>query len=399
LMKGIGKPEVGVAAALLLLTHPLSLAATVIAETYYSDAFFGCLIAAWVILNAHRRTLQFIGLAVIFLALGLFRAVSCAELMLLALACIFVTHEKRGRIRALMVATAIIVLATALAYVFTIHLAGGYATYSQAVARVMGAAFAEKSFIAGAPIRDHLFMVFRFFIWLAVMALPVWLVLALALRRWQKHRLQMSAAAAKAIIVAVCWLLPPVGLYVFFYFLKPTYLLVLMPVLLTMLAWMLFALFSRRRILPWVIVLLLVAAQLSLFYGMNKSWPYPMYRISHAFLQAQDASWSDLKSATARINDTRSLLVWIDNPLDFDSVRLLEWQGQAVYFNRKNRQFKGVDTHTMLWDNTLDKAVIDEASFSRLLVLDRKADTPVYELIELAPGQSLDLHTLVTHIE
>jgi hypothetical protein len=263
----------------------------------------------------------------------------------------------------------------------------------------MGAAFAEKSFIAGAPIRDHLFMVFRFFVWLTAMALPTWLVLALVLRRWKQGKLEVSPVAINAIAVATCWLLPPVGLYVFFYFLKPTYLLVLMPALLTMLAWMLFALFSKRRTLVWIAVILLTVVQLSLFYGMNKSWPYPLYRISHAFLQAQDASWSDLKASSSRINDAKSLLVWVNNPLDFDSVRLLEWQGQAVYFNRDAWKFKGVDTHTMVWDNDLDKSVIDGGEFSRLLVIDQKDGITTYELIELAPDQSLDLHTLVTQLE
>lgn len=323
-----GRPEVGLATVILLITHPLTFSATIVQESYFSDAFFGCLIVTWLLTNSASFKKQLVGVSLIFLTLGLFRIVSCAELSLVAIACVYVTHTtnslKKAFITALYIASF-----TLIAYLTTIWLAGGYATYSAATARVMGAAVAGKSILAGAPVKAHAFMLLKFTVWLALVSLPTLLAIGYFLLK-HKEKLLHSPKSKELLIVTLGWVLPPIGLYSLFYFLKPTYLMILLPPILLVFSILVFHLFrNQHKKFAWSLVILIASSQLLFFYYAPASLPKPLYRLTHTYFNAQDMAMSELKRITLKENSAHSLLIWVDHPeLSIYATRVISWKGQ-----------------------------------------------------------------------
>jgi hypothetical protein len=128
-----------------------------------------------------------VGVTLIFFALGLFRAISSAELMPLALSCIYFTNSSE-RIKKVCIVAVCIIAVVSLDYLITVWLAGGYTMYSIAVKRVMGLAFAQKSIFAGANIKEHAFMFLRLIVWLVFVSLPTIIAAGFANYIWQKEK-------------------------------------------------------------------------------------------------------------------------------------------------------------------------------------------------------------------
>ena len=395
LMRRLGRPEVGFASAALLLTHPLSLAATVVPESYISDAFFGCAIAAWIVCNAQRPKILFTGIALIFLVLGLFRVVSGVELLPLALACVYVTTDADHRQRRVFKIAACALVSIITAYVVTVMLAGGYQRYIDAVARVMGAAVAGKSIFAGAPIEAHIFMLLRLFVWLLLLSLPTLIIIVFVW--WDRRKESCSPEMFKALLVALFWVLPPLALYALFYFLKPTYLLILLPPLLIMFAWGIFSFRSHGKLYGWLIVTFLVGLQLGIFYGATKSWPTPVYQISQAYFQEQDAAWAELKAAASAANGDRSLFIWIEHPsLPVYALRLIPWSGKVAFLDPHHvnnmlnidmttLELQRIEPKTMQWGEA-EKNVANFKEFDLIFVMTTKMGRPSFKSYDATTG-------------
>ncbi len=399
LMRRLDRPEVGFASAALLMTHPLSMAATVVPESYFSDAFFGCAIAAWIVINAQRSKILVTGITLIFLALGLFRAASAVELFPLALACVYVTTDKEYQYHRVFQVAVCAVASIILAYLVTVTLAGGYQIYSAAVARVMGAAVAGKSIFAGAPLEAHLFMLMRLFAWLLLISLPTSIIIALILKGW--HKGVWPAGLLKASLVTVFWVLPPLAIYSLFYFLKPTYLVIILPALLAIFSWGVFFVFrSQSKLYAWGIIVAVIGLQLGLFYGATKSWPTPLYQISQAYFQEQDAAWAELRTAAIAADGERNLLVWIEHPtLPVYALRLIPWSGKVASLDSvhafnidnidmKTLQLQWIDPKTMRWSKA-EKGVANFKDFDQIFVVANENGRPSFKSYNVQTGNTV----------
>jgi len=399
LMRKLGRSEVGFASAALLMTHPLSLAATVVPESYFSDAFFGCAIAAWIVINAHRPKILVTGITLIFLALGLFRAASGVELFPLALACAYVTTDKEHQYRRVFQVAVCATTSIFTAYVLTVMLAGGYQIYSAAVARVMGAAVAGKSIFAGAPIEAHLFMLMRLFAWLLLISLPTMIVIAFIWKSRQKD--YWPADTLKMLQVAVFWVLPPLAIYSLFYFLKPTYLVILLPALLVIFSWGVFFVFrSQGKPYAWGIISVVIGLQLGLFYGATKSWPMSLYQISQAYFQEQDVAWAELRTAAIAADGQRNLLVWIEHPtLSVYALRLIPWSGKVASLDSihafnidnidmKTLQLQRIDPKTMRWSKA-EKGIANFKDFDQIFVVANENGRPSFKSYNVETGNAV----------
>jgi len=398
LMRRLGRPEVGLASAALLMTHPLSLAATVVPESYFSDAFFGCAIAAWIVIYAQRPKVLLTGITLIFLALGLFRAASSVELFPLALACAYVTADVKHRNRRVIQVAVCAMASIILAYIVTVMLAGGYQIYSAAVTRVMGAAVAGKSIFAGAPIEAHLFMLMRLFVWLLLISLPTLIIFAFL---WKcRKKKYWPDWILKASLVALFWVLPPLAIYSLFYFLKPTYLTILLPALLASFSWAVFFVFrSNDKSYAWLIISVVIGLQLGLFYGATKSWPTPLYQISQAYFHEQDDAWAELRAAASAADGAHNLLIWIEHPsLPVYALRLIPWSGKVASldsvhtYNMRNLdldtvELQWIDPQTMRWS----KAGNNEANFKdfdQIFVVTIKNGRPSFKSYNVRLGSN-----------
>lgn len=399
MMRRLNYPEVGLASAVLLLTHPLSLAATVVPESYFSDAFFGCIIAAWIVINAQRPKVLVSGITLIFLALGLFRAASGVELFPLALACVYVTTEKGQQYRRVFQVAVGAFVSIILAYVLTVFLAGGYQVYSAAVTRVMGAAVAGTSIFAGAPLDAHLFMLMRLTVWLLLISLPTLIVIALLWKARQKG--VWPADLLKVLLVVLFWMTPPLAVYSLFYFLKPTYLIIFLPALLTIFSLGLFFRFrAHGQSYAWLIICVVVALQLGVFYGATKSWPKPLYQISQSYFNEQDTAWVELKAAAASADGKRSLLVWIEHPtLPVYALRLIPWSGKvAALYSTYEYKMKKIDLNTvqlqridpkiMQWSNA-EKGVANFKDFDLIFVVTNENGRPNFKTYDIKTGNNV----------
>lgn len=391
LMRRLDHPGIGLSAAVLLLTHPLSLAATVVQESYFSDAFFGCAIVAWIVGYAKRPGQLVAGIGLIFFALGLFRAVSGAVLLPLALACVYVTADEGYQLRRIFQVVMVSLAAIIASYLITVSLAGGYQRYSEAVARVMGTAVSEVSVFAGAPAKAHLFMLLRFFSWLLLVSFPTLVVIGYLW--WQRREEFRQTKVRKAALVLMSWLLPPLILYTFFYFLKPTYLLILLPPLLVVLAWGVCSVArQQKKIYRWLLVTVIAVCQLGIFYGATKSWLAPIYRISLAYFRDQDFEWMKLRNAAKSADGTRSLLVWADHPsLPIYALRLIPWSGKIVspeaqvngMINNEKilaGRLHRIDPVAMQW-SAAENNVANFEEFDRILVVSNDEGQVVFNIL------------------
>lgn len=315
--------KIGLASILVLITHPLTLAATTVAETYFSDAFFGCLIACWVHFNNQNFRRQLIGIIIVFFALGLFRAVTCFELAPLCLACIVVTSGTH-HLKKFFVSATCIVVSTIMAYLLTVWLAGGFDIYSAAITRVMGDAVSSVSIFAGAPIKAHAMMLIKFVSWLLLVSLPTIIVGGYVIKNY-RNEIFLNVEARNFFIISASWIIPPTFLYTFVYFLKPTYLLILMPPIFLIFTNNLFFIFkASRELYAWLCIFFLIGLQLIVFYGGGKSLPIPIYRVTHSYIKQQDTAWTELIYAANKYNNKNDLFVWVSHPsLSIYATRLI----------------------------------------------------------------------------
>lgn len=170
--------------------------------------------------------------------------------------CVYFTIED-GRIKKLSIVAFCILSSTVVAYATTVLLAGGYQVYSAAVVRVMGYAVQSKSIFAGAPATEHIHMLLKLTVWLVLISLPAFIASAYC---WKKYRYVVlsSLQCKQLILISASWMLPPLALFSFVYFLKPTYLLVVLPpIILIFTTSIFFILKNHHKIYPWLCVFIL----------------------------------------------------------------------------------------------------------------------------------------------
>ena len=237
-LASLGRPALGLAWCVACTTHPLVWAATIVPECYVTDAAAGtCLVAIAVLLRRRSDLVAALGVAVVVLVQGLLRPVSAVMLQPLAVgACALLAVAPSLR-RALLgfVASGLVV---AVAYALVVACAGGAEAYGEAARTVMLASFRASSILAGAPLQAHAAMVAKYLVWLALLGgVPVLLAL---LARWAPRRGGDSRTPGEAAdptlgwrwsVVGLLWFVPPAAVYLLFYYLKPTYHLVYLPLL------------------------------------------------------------------------------------------------------------------------------------------------------------------------
>ncbi|MFW5432414.1 MAG: hypothetical protein ACKE5M_05300 [Methylophilaceae bacterium] len=334
LAKHQGHAEVGLAATVLLITHPLTFSSTIVQESYFSDALFGCLIVTWLFIKSKNFKTQVIGLSLIFFALGLFRIVSCAQLGLLAIACVYFTN-RTSPITKVAITILSIVSCALIAYLITIWLAGGYAAHSEATSRVMGTAFAAKSMLAGAPIETHAYMLLKLISWLIFASLPTVLLTAYLLLKNKGKSLIPRAQ----LILFTCWVLPSLGLFSLIYFHKPVYLMILLPPILLAFSTLTFSIFKNKHgAHAWYLIILIASAQLLFFFTATDFLPNPLYRVSRTYFQKQDATLKELKQIIQKENSVGTLLIWEKNPsFKIYTTRMYAWKGVIARIDSKDR--------------------------------------------------------------
>lgn len=342
------RPEIGFCAAALLLTHPLAWAATVIAESYISDAFLTCAALACVFLLWNRPWAMVAGLAVTFFLLGLFRPVSCFLVLPLVAGAVLLAGEVRrpwlaGKACLAAMGSAI------LAYGLTAWMAGGLAIYRAASARVMGGAVRGSSVFAGAPLAAHVAMAGRLVGWNLLLAAPMLVLAALCLML--RGRGLWAPRLAKPLAIGLLWWAPPFAFYALVYYLKPTYQLIYLPALLIAAAWAIQeGLPGWGRPARWLLTGCLAAAQLAIFFLAPPSLPPQLFRLTHGYFARQDAAWEELLRDLAPLRRPGTLLVWVEHPsLELYALRLLDWPEPSAVPDPERRKLLYLKPSRMAW--------------------------------------------------
>lgn len=389
-LREYGERKAAWIASAVLLSHPLTLAATVVPESYISDACFGsCLFALCTSLR-HRPRARLIGICLLFFVAGLFRVVSTVLLLPL---CLVLVSGLTGRLawRSGVVAAFCAVLSASLAWILTVQLAGGLEVYEVASDRVMGTAVRSASVFAGAPWEAHAIMVTRLAAWAAFATAPVMLgaLILFGVGVWRPIPLKRSGGVDSELdrfngLMLSAWLGAPLLFYAIVYFLKPTYLLIALPAL-AVGTGLIYARMMNKVGSHWgaVSVLVLIASNLSLYMLPTKSWPKPLYRHSHAFSQERDAYWKHLLDTLSPVPRVGSLLLWIQpTHLPIHAVRLLDWKDVAqISSDRALVQF--VEPKTLQWRTPMDVESLVPAEFDRLVLVHQNATHPMTQVIEL----------------
>jgi len=383
LAKSKGYAAVGLAATILLVTHPLTFATTIVQESYFSDALFGCLIITWLLLKAGSFRTQIIGISVIFFALGLFRLVSCAQLGLLAIGCIYLTNHENHPIRKILTAMFWIALSASASYLIIIWLAGGYEIHREATARVMGAAFAKRSMLAGAPIEAHVHMILKLVFWLLVISLPTLLLASYVFLKDKKAALSQTFTKDRLTLLA-CWALPSLGLFSLFYFHKPTYVIIFIPPILLVFTILLFKAFKQQH--AWYLVAALAGAQLVFFFNATSALPMTLYGVSHAFFQKQETTLKGFRAFIAQENSADALLLWQENPsFHIYASRIFDWEGKIARIDSKNEANLPTFKNGQLSVTTFDPSTLYEGkgldlrNINKVLIIDSNHFKPSYQ--------------------
>ena len=390
--KRFGYALVGFGAVFILLTHPMVLAATLVAETYFSDALFGCLMVSLIMLAKDKHHTQLIGVIILFFLLGLFRAVSCFELIPLALSCIYISTKEK-RLRKTVITLIGILVSVIMSYLLTIYLAGGYIIYSQAVARVMGAAFSSSSIFAGAEFTAHFSMLTKLVFWLLFVSIPTVLVACLILKKYQLKQL-ITTKSLKTYFIFLSWVLPPLSVFSLFYFLKPTYLLIiLVPIIVMFSLGTFYVLKNKDYLYTLAVIFIFATLQLGFFYGGSNDLPKPFYRLTYAHNKHKDFLWAELKSLLKQNNNSKTLLIWDPNyDLPIYAMRLTQWDGVVAITEAKNiDHLKSahlrdvlvavVDPKLMKWSQPKKLSEINKVE--QMLILDAKNNTLSYTKIKI----------------
>ena len=372
-LRHAGRAATGVALVAVTITHPLALAATVIAESYVSDLAFSVLVFATVYFASLRRKHLALSVFAVFLACGMFRAVSCVMLIPLALATAAVmnrTHWKRQVAHTLLAA----VCATALAYASTVLSAGGLESYRAATARVMGGAFSAASVLGGAPLASHLRMLGKFLGWFAVTALlyPVLLAGAAAIGGGWQRSLPRLAPADRWLLAA--WIAPSFAFYALVYYLKPTYHLVYLAPLLYIAVAMAQRLTRQVPRLLALVIAAIVVAQLAFFFFGGPRLPAPLYRLTRAYIEHQDERMKRIAEATKQLSPA-DMLVWVGAPaLSPYLARLVEGDEAIAVYDATDRSVHFWHPYSIRWDSDWSSVTKGRGHLGRIMVVADRAD-------------------------
>ncbi len=334
-MRSLGMGAVGFAAALLAFSHPLVWSTSVIAECYVADAMFACLIMAWCVPLARRPRTLLPGVFVLFFLLGMIRPVSGAMLSGLAGACVLVRAWPRSW--RLAFATGLIaVIGAACAWALTAQIAGGFAAYKAASDKVMGFALRANSVLGGAPASAHIAMLKKLFAWFLIVAGPPLAIGVLAgiaariarpPRRWPEDQ-----GGTHALRIVLLGMLMPLGFYAIVYYLKPSYLLIVLPGVGVVCAMALLrGLFARNQVFGWAAVLAITLGHTGAYFLAPRGLPEQLYRITARAVKDRDAVWRQVAALLRDVPRQDTLLVW-DAPggLSPLGARTLEWPDQVA---------------------------------------------------------------------
>jgi hypothetical protein len=349
LFRKLGYPKIGLSVAVLLMSHPLCWAATVIPESYISDALLSSAIVSWIVLMKDRLKPLMIGIPLILFTFGLFRPVSCLLLFPLAVGSVMISaidHKKR-----LGIITAITGLFSIIsAYGVTVVLAGGIEAYRAATDRVMGSSLRSVSFFAGASFAAHVAMILKLIIWGLCLAAPALFLVSLFIILRNKSPL-IQPHHKSALKIGLLWIIPPAIFYALVYYLKPTYQLIYLPCFMILIAWTVQEGFQRlRQKIKWLIIASIVLAQLCFFFFAPSTLPAPAYQLSYGYLRQKDVAWTQLLQDLAPFRQENTLLVWVNYPnLTPYALRLLDWVEPVALFNQGNGSLQYLLPSTMTW--------------------------------------------------
>ena len=317
----------GLLAAALTCVHPVLLAATIPAECYITDALLAMTLA-W--LFTLRKTASpawlFAALLLVTAALSMTRITSAVLLLPIAVWTLTTSRAARPIDTALGFA-ALAVGVIAAGYTTTIILAGGAETYRQATARVMGAAFRSSSVFGGAELATHLRMAARLSVWLMLIGLPVAFALlgrGLSNRRLPRPSLDLlrSDFAVATILIAG----PFLAMYSLIYFLKPTYLTVIVcfaniAVAVALAPWI----EKLRADLPTGRLAVTAAAVIAAAFLAipGDRLPDPLYRLTARYFHDRHDAMHDLDRLLDEADQPRRLLVIRQLPEDVNLYQAL----------------------------------------------------------------------------
>jgi hypothetical protein len=391
-MRTLGMGSIGLAAALVTFSHPLVWSTSVIAECYVADAMFACVILAWTLPLVRRPRTLLPGILAIFFLLGMIRPVSGA--MLAGLAAGIVLVHARPRSLPLAFATGVVaVVGTAIAWAVTAQIAGGFKAYAAASDKVMGWAFRANSMLGGARASAHIAMVKKLAFWLALVAGPPVLLAIIAsvydrvakpARQWLADR-----TAADLIMIVTLWMVTPLAFYAIVYYLKPSYLLIVLPALGIVAALALFrGIFAKHPVYAWIAILVLTFGHLGAYFFAPRGLPEPFYRLTNRAVRDRDDAW---RRSLALLHDAprdRTLLVW-DSPVGLTPLgaRLLDWPDQVAIPSGDGRVsfFMPYAHRSIHADDPTDSV---PAKYARVAVLGSERGIPKLSIRELVPGDS-----------
>jgi hypothetical protein len=341
-----GEPRVGVAAALLLVCHPLVWSATLASESYMADAAFPSLIFGLTGWLRDRPRALWPALALALLALGLFRAVSLLLFSPFTLACLYASVDGRAmQLRRVAWGALLCAVTVGMAYATTVFAAGGPAAYRAAVESVMVPSFRGASVLGGAPWRVHVSMITKLVGWCVVLSAPVWLLWITS--RWRSVG-RFTSGPVSAWILWL-WFAPAFLFYAIVYYLKPTYQLAYLPAFCVAASLML-ARTTWSGTWKTAAVALTCTAGLTLTLLGTARLPLPLYRLTNAYLREQDAASTDLVRFLARLDPQRTLVVWVDHPqLTVYALRLGDWRLRAATYARDTSRLQKLDVASMSW--------------------------------------------------
>lgn len=372
LKRHVGR-DVSVGAAVVFATHPLCWAATVVPESYITDAFYFVL-ALMLANNAPRmRVSMVLGLALALVTVvAMTRAVSSALLLPLLLFGVARANGKSYPIHAVTGAGLSVILIAA-AYLLTAFLAGGMDIYKGATDRVMGNSFRSQSIIAGAPSGTHLWMIAKLYAWLAAIYLPAGLIAG-----WMIIRGKLKPAGPATRHGTWCILLgvgPFLMLYTLIYYLKPTYLVVFVVVSSIAIAWLLRnSANGQRRFALHPVCAILSLANMFLFWCPASSLPDPLYRLTHSYVRDQDRRTDELAHVLAEQVDDETFVA-VEQMPDYLSgyiMRLLVGDGHfGICLADDDRIVIGEGT----WGPAVEKSDLTARGFSKVLHLNGTVGT------------------------
>lgn len=400
-MAARGLRREGLAAALLLASHPLTWAATLASESYIGDAAFSCLVFGITGFWRGRPRLLWPALFAALLALGLFRAVSIVLVTPLAIACVVADVPAGRRVRPALAAAGVAALALVLAYGATVTAAGGPGPYREAVAQVMAPAFRGASVLGGAPWQVHAAMLARLATWCLFAAAP-WALLLLvqaALRRVHPGAIPAPMPASLRTVLW-CWWGAPFAFYALVYYLKPTYQLIYLPALLVGAAWVLVRLPLEGRSRA-ALLALLVAAPLAMVLAGGRGLPDPLQRLSWSHLRAQERATDELLRFAAGLDRQHTLVVWAGHPrLSPFALRLLGPGVPTVVVGKAaDGPLEPLDPWSMRWQPPLGDALPWQGITQLLIVATGAEGRPSLQMQALAPGTVLDAALLRSAVQ